>query len=102
MIRYGGIPVYGMFTRTVHWCSMLCCLRDHGLVDELETETARKPVFKLRRGRALGREARAVLGAWSLLSSSINWPQTEPSEGHALVIDVDDRVERLHRESVFL
>ena len=104
MIRYGGIPVYGKFGRSEHWGSMLCCLRDHGLADELTTETSRQPVkiFKLRRGRALGREAREVLGGWCLLSSSINWLQTEPSEGQALVVDVGHRAGRLHRTSIFL
>ena len=102
MVWYGGIPVYGRFGRSVHWCSMLCCLRDHGLADELETEPAKKPVFKLRRGRALGREAREVLGGWCLLSSTINWLQTEPSEGQALVVDVGHRAGRLHRTSIFL
>ena len=45
MMRYGGIAVYGMFVRTVRWCSMLCCLRDHGLADELPTESRRKPLY---------------------------------------------------------
>ena len=102
LVRYGGIYVYGRFMRSVDWCSMLCCLRDHGLADELKTETARKPVFKLRRGRALGREAREVLGGWCLLSPTINWLQTEPSEGHSLIVDADHRAGRLHRKSVFL
>ena len=81
MIRYGGIPVYGKFGRSEHWGSMLCCLRDHGLADELTTETSRQPVkiFKLRRGHALGREATEVLGGWGLLSSTIDWLQIEPS-----------------------
>ena len=75
MGKYGGISVYGKFGRSEHWGSMLCCLRDHGLADELTTETSRQPVkiFKLRRAHALGPEATEVLGGWGLLSSTIDW-----------------------------
>ena len=77
--RYGGQPVYGEYAYPRQWCSMLSCLRDHGLADELKAEKPEKSVFFLRHGGAVGSEARAVLQVWSLLASSIEWLLTEPS-----------------------
>ena len=70
---------YGEYAYPRQWCSMLFCLRDHGLADELMIEKPAKSVFFLRHGGAVGSEVRAVLQVWSLNDSSIEWLLTEPS-----------------------
>ena len=79
MRRYGGRRVYGTFVFPGPWCSMLACLRDQGLADEVLTDNPKKSVFFLRHGEAVGGEARAILQAWSLLGSTIEWLLTPPS-----------------------
>ena len=73
MRRYGGKPVYGKFVFPKPWGSMLDCLRDQGLADEVLTGNQKSALLLLRQGEAVSDEARATLQAWSLLDSTIQW-----------------------------